>query len=200
MRWTSTVAGLALLGASATLGTAAPSEPTIVYGTCSVCHGHDGISPQTSFPDLAGQPQTYLETELKDFHDHTRADHDAQAYMWSMAGNLSTRAVDQIAQYFSSLEPPKAAAGENPAEIAAGEKIFQQGIPSENVPACKTCHGAKAVGNEAFPRLAGQHREYMVAQLKALRSKARNDPIMSPIVEHVSDEQIRDVTAYLASL
>lgn len=202
MRWiaASGVAGLALLGASTTVGIASPSEPPIVNGTCSVCHGHDGISPQASFPNLAGQTKTYLEAELNDFRDHSRADHDAKAYMWSIAGSVSSKTITQVVQYFSALKPPKGVTGENPSEVAAGQKIFEQGIPSESVPACQTCHGAKAIGNDAFPRLAGQHREYLVAQLRAFRSKARDNPIMSPIAEHVTDEQIRDVTAYLASL
>jgi cytochrome c553 len=194
------VAGLTLLGANTPAGTASASQPPIVWGTCSVCHGLDGISPRTSFPDLAGQTKTYLESELSDFRDHTRADHDAKAYMWTMAGNVSGRRIDQIAQYFSALKPPQGATDENPAEVAAGQKIFEQGITPENVPACQTCHGAKATGNEAFPRLAGQHREYLVAQLQAFRSNARNNPIMHPILERVSDAQIRDVAAYLASL
>ena len=202
MRWiaASTVAGMVLMGASATAGTAAPPEPLIVYGTCSVCHGHDGISARASFPDLAAQTKTYLDAELKDFRDHTRADHDAKAYMWNMAGNMSAKLINEVAQYFSALTPPKGATGEDPAGVTAGRQIFEQGINSENVPACQACHGAKAAGSDTFPRVAGQHREYLVAQLKAFRSNERDNPTMHLIVGQVTDEQIRDVAAYLASL
>ena len=194
------MAGLALLGAGAAAGTTSPSPPPLVWGTCSVCHGLDGISPRSSFPNLAGQTKTYLESELSDFRDHSRADNDAKAYMWTVAGDVSGKRVDRIAQYFSSLQPPKGAAGENPAEVVAGQKIFEHGIASENVPACQTCHGPKAAGNDAFPRLAGQHREYLMAQLQAFRDNERSNPIMHPVVEHVTDDQLRDVAAYLASL
>lgn len=202
MKWiaAASVAGLALLGAGTAAGTDSSSQPPIVWGTCSVCHGLNGISPNRAFPNLAGQPDAYLKAELNDFRDRSRADHDAQAYMWSMAGNISSHRIDPIAQYFSSLKPPKGMTGGDPAEIAAGQKIYQQGIASENVPACQTCHADQAAGKDAFPRLAGQHREYLVAQLEAFRSKSRNDPIMSPLMEHVSDAQIRDLTAYLSSL
>jgi len=202
MRWiaASTVAGLALLRASAAAGTTVPPEPSIVWGTCSVCHGNDGISPNSSFPNLAGQTETYLQSQLSDFRDRSRADHDAKAYMWSMAGNVSGNSLKRIAQYFSALTPPGSAAGEDPVAVAAGGKIFEQGIDSENVTACQTCHGAKAAGNGAFPRLAGQHRDYLVAQLKAFRSNERDNPIMHPVVEHLSDEQIGELAAYLASL
>lgn len=202
MRWiaASSVAGLVLMVANATAGPAVPSEPPVVYGTCSVCHGHAGISSNASFPNLAGQTKTYLETELKDFQDHQRADHDAMAYMWSMAGNLSGKKIDTVAKYFSALAPAKGSSGGNPAEVAAGGKIFAQGITSENVPACESCHGAKAAGSDTFPRLAGQHREYLIPQLRAFRSGVRNDPTMHLVAQDLTDEQIRDVTAYLASL
>ena len=68
------------------------------------------------------------------------------------------------------------------------------------MPACASCHGAKAAGLETFPRLAGQHRQYLVSQLKAFRSKARDNATMYIVAQHVTDKQIRDVSAYLASL
>lgn len=202
MRWiaASTAASLALLGASAASGTTVPPEPSIVWGTCSVCHGNDGISPNSSFPNLAGQTETYLESQLSDFHDRSRADRDAKAYMWSMAGNVSGKSLSRVAQYFAALAPPPGAAGQDPAAVDAGRKIFEQGIAPENVTACQTCHGAKAAGNGAFPRLAGQHRDYLVAQLKAFRSNERDNPIMHPVVEHLTDAQIDDLAAYLTSL
>lgn len=202
MRWIAaiSVASLLLMEASATAGTVSPQEPLMVVDTCSVCHGNDGISSRTTFPNLAAQTKTYLVTQLKNFRDHSRADPFAKAYMWTMAGTLSNKMINDIAEYFASLKPPKGSAGENPTQIASGKKMFEQGISSENVPACSACHGAKAAGSATFPRLAGQHREYLVAQLQAFRSNARNNPTMHLIVQHVTDSQIRDMAAYLASL
>lgn len=165
-----------------------------------MCHGLDGISPRTSFPNLAGQTQTYLKSQLSNFRDHSRADPDAKAYMWIVAGDMSGKMIDHVAQYFSALKPPKGVAGEDAAAVAAGHKIFEQGIAAENATACQTCHGPNAAGSDAFPRLAGQHPEYLVAQLQAFRSNARDNPIMHPIAEHLTDKQIRDLAAYLASL
>jgi cytochrome c553 len=51
-----------------------------------------------------------------------------------------------------------------------------------------------------FPRIAGQHPEYLVAQLQAFRSKARDNAIMYANVEHMTDGQMREVAAYLASI
>ena len=202
MRWIAVVSvtGLLLTGASATAGTPSPRAPLMVTDTCSVCHGNDGVSPNSTFPDLAAQTKTYLDTQLKNFRDHQRADPNAKAYMWTMAGTLSDKEITKIAQYFSALKPPRGAASENPAQIAAGKAIFEKGIASENVPACASCHGDKAAGLETFPRLAGQHRQYLVSQLQAFRSKARDNATMYIVVQHVTNKQIRDVAAYLASL
>jgi cytochrome c553 len=193
------VAGL-LLAASAMAQNAAPPEPDIVADTCSVCHGEDGISPRARFPNLAGQTKEYLDAQLKNFQNHKRADPDAVAYMWRQAGALSGKTVNEIAAYYSALPPAKDSAGESAARVAAGKQIYEHGIESENVPACGACHGAMGAGMAAFPRIAGQHPEYVVAQLQAFRSKARDNAIMYANVQHMTDDQMRDVAAYLASL
>ncbi len=194
------LAALLLVGASATAGTSKPAEPNIVTDTCSQCHGNNGISSTAWFPNLAAQTKTYLETQLKNFRNHSRADHYAKAYMWNMAGTLPDKMIKEIAEYYKEQQPPKGSTTENPQEVAAGEAIFKNGITSENVPACGACHGANAEGNSMFPRLAGQHREYLVAQLQAFRDKSRNNAIMYANVQHMTNAQMRAVAAYLASL
>ena len=196
----SSLAGLLLVGASATAQTSVPSEPDMVADTCSVCHGDDGISPRAQFPNLAAQTKDYLDTQLKNFRNHMRADPDAKTYMWRMAGALSNATIGEIAEYYSALPPPKNSTGESPAQVAAGKEIYEHGIASENVPACGACHGDAGAGNAAFPRIAGQHPEYLVAQLQAFRSKARDNAIMYANVQQMTDDQMRDVAAYLASL
>ena len=194
------VAGLFLMGASATAGASASHAPNMAADTCSVCHGDHGIAPTAWFPDLAGQTQSYLETQLKNFQDHSRGDHYAKVYMWPIAGPLSDKQVTAIAAYYAALQPAKGAAGEDPSQVVAGKAIFADGITSENVPACGMCHGPAAAGTTMAPRLAGQHREYLVAQLQAFRSNARDNPIMHANVKDMTDAQIQDISAYLAAL
>lgn len=193
------VAGL-LIGASAVAQPAVPPEPDIVAGTCNVCHGDDGVSPRARFPNLAGQTKAYLDAQLKNFRNHMRADPDAVAYMWRQAGALSAASMKEISAYYSAVPPPKGSTDESAALVAAGKQIYEQGITSENVPACGACHGAAGAGMAMFPRIAGQHPDYLLAQLQDFRSKARDNAIMSTNVEHMTDEQMRDVAAYLASL
>ncbi len=195
-----TAAGAVLFAISASAQPSVPVEPALVANTCSQCHGDRGLSIAPLFPDLAAQDKDYLVAQLKNFRDHKRSDQHAQAYMWGMAGDLTDDTIDAIATYFSSLPPPPRTSGLDPAEVAAGKAIFENGVSADNVPACKACHGDSAAGSATIPRLAGQHREYLATQLLAFRSKQRYNDIMSANVAQMTDEQIRDVSSYLASL
>jgi len=193
-------AGAVLFAASASARTSVPPEPDLVANTCSQCHGDRGLSIAPLFPDLAAQNKDYLVTQLKNFRDHKRSDAHAQAYMWGMAGQLTDDTINDVAAYFAALPPSPPTTGLDPAEVAAGKVIFENGVDANGVPACSGCHGETAAGSATFPRLAGQHREYLAAQLFAFRSKQRYNEIMSANVAQMTDEQIRDVSSYLASL
>jgi cytochrome c553 len=66
---------------------------------------------------------------------------------------------------------------------------------------CVACHGQNGIGIIAlYPNLAGQKREYLVAQLRAFRDGSRKNPIMSPMAVHLSDSDIEDLATYFASL
>jgi len=66
---------------------------------------------------------------------------------------------------------------------------------------CGACHGFNGIGIiPLYPNLAGQKREYLVAQLQAFRDGSRKNAIMSPMAAHLSDADIDNVAAYLSSL
>ncbi len=178
------------------------SADSTVAGTvqvCSSCHGPEGRSISSTFPRLAGQQKDYIVAQLQAFRDKTRADPHAQTYMWGMAARLSDPTIDGIAAYYASQTPIAGEPGTSP-EIAAGKKIFTEGIPSESVPACMACHGEKAEGNGPIPRLAGQHQAYLARQLEAFASMARANEIMHENSKNLTPEEISEVTAYLATL
>jgi cytochrome c553 len=166
---------------------------------CSSCHGPDGRSISPTFPRLAGQQKDYIIAQLQAFRDKTRADPHAQTYMWGMAARLSDPTIDAIAAYYSSQTPVAGSPGDSP-QTVAGKNIFTEGIPSEGVPACMSCHGEKAEGNGPIPRLAGQHQAYLARQLEAFASMARANEIMHENSKDLTPQQISEVTAYLATL
>jgi cytochrome c553 len=54
--------------------------------------------------------------------------------------------------------------------VARGKQIYEEGVASQGIPACATWHGPQARGNDIFPRLAGQHADYLVKQALVIQS------------------------------
>jgi len=65
---------------------------------------------------------------------------------------------------------------------------------------CLACHGADGNSvNPIWPKLAGQHPEYILKQLADLKSGVRKDPLMSPMAAPLSDADMADLAAYFSS-
>lgn len=65
---------------------------------------------------------------------------------------------------------------------------------------CIACHGVDGnSSNPQWPTLAGQHAQYITKQLKAFKSGARKDPLMTPMAMSLSDDDVADLAAYFAA-
>jgi cytochrome c553 len=168
--------------------------------TCGTCHGTNGRSVSPTFPNLAAQTAPYIETQLKAFKDQTRADPDAQAYMWGMAAQLSDAQISQLADYFSKQPPPTPGKSGGPAVVARGKRVFEEGVPARQIPPCASCHGAHGEGMATFPRLAGQHAPYLLKQILVIQNALRNAPVMHGVAKDLSRDQIEAVAVYLESI
>lgn len=92
---------------------------------------------------------------------------------------------------YASLSPAAETAAPKP-DLARGQQIAST--------VCAGCHGAD--GNSpapTFPVLAGQHADYIAAQLAAFKSGARPSPIMQPMAAGLSPEDMRNVAAWFDS-
>src|ERR1700686_1640440 len=167
--------------------------------TCANCHGVSGRSISPTFPSLAAQTAPYLQAQLHAFRDQTRADPDALAYMWGMASQLSDATIEAISKYYAAQAPSRAKTGDAKL-MAPGKQIFEEGVTSQGIPACATCHGPEARGNNIFPRLAGQHAGYLVKQALLIQSALRFPPGMHEVIKDLSQDQMRAVATYLESL
>ena len=80
--------------------------------------------------------------------------------------------------------------------VAAGEVVYTK--KGE----CITCHGVSGLGDvkEKAPRLAGQHGWYIELQLSKFKSKERVNEKMDPYLEKLTEEDFKDVAAYLSQL
>jgi cytochrome c553 len=193
------LAGTSAVRAADTASTAEQTALKATIDTCATCHGAHGQSVSPTFPNLAAQSATYIETQLKAFKDQSRGDPDAQAYMWGMASQLSDERISALAAYFSS-QPAAAGHAGNPKLIAQGKKLFEEGVPARGIPPCASCHGANAEGQAVFPRLAGQHAPYLFKQLLVIQSVLRTAPVMHGVIKDLTKDQMQAVVTYLESI
>jgi len=164
---------------------------------CASCHGAGGNSTINTNPRLAGQVDTYIHKQLVDFTTPNRN----QPVMTTYAKMLSEDEKKNIAAYLATQQPKQGAA-RNKDTLELGRKIYRGGIADRGVAACASCHGATGSGIPAqYPRLAGQHQDYTVAQLQAFKAGGRNNsPQMSTLAKRLSDDEMKAVADYIAGL
>jgi cytochrome c553 len=170
----------------------------VAITVCGTCHGPQGNSTQPKFPRLAGQNANYLATQLQAFRTQARGDPDAIGYMWGMAAELDDTSIGALASYYAA-QKPAATRGGDAAAIARGREIYQHGIAAEGVPACSSCHGPDAHGTQDFPRLAGQHAQYVLKQLGSFQSNMRKVAIMHGVAQNLRVPEMQSVAAFLQS-
>jgi len=88
---------------------------------------------------------------------------------------------------------------------ASFSAIAADGAELYKAKGCTACHGAdaKTAIMPAYPNLAGQSAEYLLAQMKDIKSGARNNgqtAVMKGIVAAISDEDIATLASYIAGL
>ena len=171
----------------------------LVSRACSKCHGFNGISISPLFPILAAQQPMYIEAQLRLFRLRGRSDPHAQAFMWGIAQRLDDEQIEALAKYFSSQPPAPGKPAPDPALVAKGKAIYKNGVPEREILGCIGCHGPNAAGINQFPRLAGQHRDYLAIQVQQFHGLRRESEIMHRFTENITEDEIAAVTEYLAS-
>ena len=184
-------------------GDAAKGQP-LASAVCGACHGPDGNSVAAANPKLAGQHAAYLVKQMKNFKGGPDGKPErTNAIMNGMIAPYTEEQMKDFAAYFASQ---KQGGGEmkNSDTLELGKKLFRGGDASKGLPACAGCHGPAGAGLPAqFPRIGGQHPEYIEAQLKTFRvSERANDPnkTMQMIALKMTDAEIRAVADYIAGL
>lgn len=168
--------------------------------TCVACHNADGNSTSSAFPKLAGQNTRYLLRQM-------RAIRDGKFEVPVMRGLLDNMRDDDladIAEWYSSQVSTLEA---TPAELVErGAHIYRSGLGERSVPACTACHAPSGLGNyaAAYPRLAGQHAQYILSRLLAYRDGGgvydEQSAIMRGVVEFMSIEDMTAVSEYISGL
>lgn len=174
--------------------------------TCGACHGADGNSLVTQYPKIAGQHMKYLEKQLHDLKLGMTSGGKQGRYdpvMSAMAMPLSDQDIADLAAYYASLPQSEGSTPENVVE--KGKALYFAGDASKGLTACSACHGPRGEGMElgGFPRISGQHAEYVKAQLIKFRSSERSNDMnemMQDVTKNLTDDEIDILSQYIGGL
>ncbi len=182
---------------------AKPARPDAARGeakytaVCAACHGADGNSGVPANPKLAGQHPEYIVKQLQEYKSGKRANPIMQGF----ASQLSEQDMRDIAAYVAKSQA-KPGFAKDKELVAMGERIWRGGIADRQIAACAGCHSPNGAGIPAqYPRLAGQHADYTIAQLTAFRDGVRKNSVqMTQVAAKLNDREIRAVSDYVAGL
>lgn len=161
---------------------------------CSYCHGNDGNSIKPEVPNLAGQNPDYLLQQVGRFASGERKDF----VMNSLASKFTADDQINLAIFYASQKVK--AVRVDQAKAKQGKMLYRQ--------QCLACHGLTGRGNTGYARLAGQKPAYIKMTLEHFRDnsqgktgdKKRRSPIMEPLASRLTDKEIQNLAAYIASL
>ena len=185
-------------------GDAAKAQ-AIANQVCAACHAADGNSAAAANPKLAGQPAEYITKQLQNFklalQDPNKEGARKSPVMSAMVVSLSDEDMLNLGAYYASKAIK---VGTAKAPYAAGQKVYRGGNAATGVAACAACHGPSGAGMPAqYPRLGGQHADYILGQLKAFRSGDRSNDaskMMRTIANKMSDQEMQAVANYVSGL
>ncbi len=183
---------------SAVSTTAAADAKQIASTVCVACHGEDGNSSVPMFPRLAGLQVQYLAKQLNDYMSGKRKND----VMTPLVATLKSGDVADLAAYFAAQKPQPGTV-QDAALAAAGKVLYEDGNTTTGVPACEGCHQPNGIGNARYPRIAGQHQAYTIAEMNQFKKGARtNDRAhsMRSVAERMTEQEIAAVAEYLAGL
>jgi cytochrome c553 len=178
-------------------GTAAPparagiEEGRVKSQACAACHGPDGNSQVSVIPSIAGQPRQFIEMSLIMFREGRRINEA----MKPLVDKLNNADLRDLAQYFSAQKMAAPARKAEPDIAARGRAITEKNN-------CVQCHTAALTGQQHIPRLAGQHKDYLLEQLKGFKAgkRADFDGTMTSAAQALAAQELDLVADYLATL
>lgn len=153
-----------------------------VVSQCMACHGPTGQSENEEWPSLAGQRQSYLLQQLKDFKSGARQ----HPMMAPVVAVLNDGEMKTLADYFSQQAPAQ------PHHTATSAALPAAGA------ACIACHDNAALPTEPF--LHAQKASYLAEQIKAFRDGKRKNAVMEAMVKPLSDQDVAAIALHFSTL
>jgi cytochrome c553 len=169
---------------------------------CIGCHGIPGY--QASFPEIhkvpmiAGQGAKYIVAALGEYKKGDRK----HPTMRAIATSLSEQDMADIAAYYEPLGRIEGAPAPGPLHDAPPQvaELLKKGN-------CVSCHGPNLSTpiDPTYPRIAGQHGDYLYVALKAYQTKGnpqigRGNPVMGGTAAQFSHQELKMLAQYIGSL
>lgn len=170
---------------------AAAQTPPPKAAVCVACHGDGGRSTITANPILAGQTSRYLYLQLRDFQEGRRSD----PQMSPMVKDLTRDELRELADWFSKQKPPVQSFKVDAEKARLGKAKADETL-------CTMCHLGGFAGQNEIPRVAGQHYDYVVKQLKDFKARRRTNDAgnMTSVSNTLTDADIDNLAHYLVGL
>ena len=184
------MAAVFVLAALASSAHAGVEEGRVKSQVCAACHGVDGNSAIPTIPSLAGQPRQFITQALFMFREGQRKSDQ----MTPFATQLSNADLNDLAQYFSAQKLTLPTRQPEPSIVVRGQAVTEKNN-------CVACHKPTLVGQQHIPRLAGQHKPYLLEQLKAFKAATRADldGTMTSAAQGLAVDELDMVAEYLAT-
>jgi cytochrome c553 len=167
-----------------------------LFETCAACHGRNGAGQSDgTVPAIAAQPVPFIAAQLVAFRNAKRQD-ERMEHFANEHHLVGAHDIADVATYISSLRPIHALEHGDGQHRAQGAKLYH----SE----CAPCHGPAGEGTRhtSYPRLAGQHYEYLLRQLRGEEADQRPDFVAqhSRLLRGYSETDLVGIADYLARL
>lgn len=166
---------------------------------CIGCHSIPGY--QSSFPEIhkvpmiSGQGAKYIVAALTAYKKGERK----HPTMRAVAGSMSDQDMADVAAFYEQQgTAPAGGAAPTPPPVVA--ELLKKG-------ACASCHGdnlSKPI-DPSYPKLAGQHADYLFVALKAYQTEknpqvGRSNPVMMGMARPFTQKELKALSAYIASM
>jgi len=158
---------------------------------CVACHGPNGNSPHPQFPILAGQTARYIYLQLRDFKEGRRMEPQKEL----LHQKFSREDLFDLGAFFAAQKLRSTPFKPDPVKAERGKKKSEETL-------CTMCHLGGFMGQNEIPRVAGQHYDYIVKQLRDFKALKRTNDAgnMAAVAKTLSDRDIDDLGHYLAGL
>ena len=182
---------VACAGGFAPAAQAGLEEGRVKAQACAACHGADGNAVLAGVPSLAGQPGQFIVQALFMYREGSRQN----PVMTPLASALKNADLNDLAAYFSAQKrSAPAAAAPDPARLALARAVSQRNH-------CGACHTPSFSGQQHIPRLAGQDKAYLLAQLTQFKASTRADldGTMTSAAQGLAADELALMADYLSS-